>query len=103
MHLMVYGELVQKPQNQCAEALLSTLPESLDNIYFLNSGSEAIEAALKLAKRATGRPKIACFGKGLPWLFRWGPLFDWGRVVSPKLYPPPTGYCQVGIQQPRLP
>lgn len=62
MHLMVYGEVVQAPQNQLAKALLDTLPPSLDNVFFMNSGSEAIEGALKLAKRYTQRAEIiACF------------------------------------------
>ena len=55
MHLMVYGEVVQHPQVQLAEALSKVLPPNLDNFYFVNSGSEAIEGAMKLAKRFTGR------------------------------------------------
>ena len=58
MHLMVYGEYVQTPQNKLAEAICKELPKELDNIYFVNSGSEAIEGALKLAKRHTGRTEI---------------------------------------------
>ncbi len=58
MHLMVYGEYVQSPQSELAKALTDTLPEKLDNVYLVNSGSEAIEGALKLAKRYTGKPKI---------------------------------------------
>lgn len=62
LHLMVYGEYVQSPQAQLAEALASTLPEPLDNVYFTNSGTEAIEGAMKLAKRYTGRTElISCF------------------------------------------
>ena len=61
MHVMVYGEFVQSPQVQLAGAIAGTLPEKLDNVFFVNSGSEAIEGAMKLAKRYTGRPKIiAC-------------------------------------------
>lgn len=58
MHLMVYGEFVQTPQVKLAEALVATLPESLSSVYLVNSGSEAIEGAMKLAKRFTGRPNI---------------------------------------------
>jgi putrescine aminotransferase len=58
MHLMVYGELIQSPQVQLAKALCSTLPPALDRVYFVNSGSEAIEGALKLAKRYTGKMNI---------------------------------------------
>ena len=58
MHLMVYGEYIQSPQVKLAEKLSSILPEGLDQAYFVNSGSEAIEGAMKLAKRYTGRTKI---------------------------------------------
>ncbi|NVK50515.1 MAG: aspartate aminotransferase family protein [Cyclobacteriaceae bacterium] len=58
LHLMVYGEYVQSPQTLLAKALCDTLPEKLDNVYLVNSGSEAIEGALKLAKRYTGRADI---------------------------------------------
>lgn len=61
MHLMVYGEYVQQPQVLFAKALCEILPETLNSVYFVNSGSEATEGAMKLAKRATGRRKIvAC-------------------------------------------
>ncbi len=61
MHLMVYGEYVQTPQVRFAEKLISILPENLQSVYFVNSGAEAVEGALKLAKRYTGREKIvAC-------------------------------------------
>lgn len=61
MHLMVYGEYVQTPQVRFAEKLVSILPDSLQSIYFTNSGAEAVEGALKLAKRFTGRNNIiAC-------------------------------------------
>ncbi|WP_161891504.1 aspartate aminotransferase family protein [Pontibacter russatus] len=62
MHLMVYGEFVQAPQAQLAFALSQTLPPRLNNTYFLNSGAEAVEGALKLAKRHTGRTElISCY------------------------------------------
>ncbi|WP_345106833.1 aspartate aminotransferase family protein [Mucilaginibacter panaciglaebae] len=61
MHLMVYGEYVQTPQVRFAEKLLSTLPHNMQSVYFVNSGAEAVEGALKLAKRYTGRQQIiAC-------------------------------------------
>jgi acetylornithine/succinyldiaminopimelate/putrescine aminotransferase len=59
MHLMVYGELVQAPQTQLAQLLCSLLPKELDSVYFVNSGSEAVEGAMKLAKRFTGRTAFA--------------------------------------------
>lgn len=55
MHTMVYGELIQQPQVQLSYELQSVLPESLNSVYFVNSGAEATEGAMKLAKRATGR------------------------------------------------
>lgn len=61
MHLMVYGEILQSPQIQFAQALCSYLPPSLQNVYFVNSGSEATEGAIKLAKRFTGKHKIIAF------------------------------------------
>ncbi len=61
LHLMVYGEFVQSPQVLLAEALAKTLPSHLNSTYFLNSGSEAVEGALKLAKRITGRTKLIGF------------------------------------------
>jgi len=61
MHLMVYGEYVQTPQVRFAEKLASLLPQTLQSVYFTNSGTEAIEGAMKLAKRYTGRNQIvAC-------------------------------------------
>jgi acetylornithine/succinyldiaminopimelate/putrescine aminotransferase len=61
LHLMVYGEYIEAPQVQLAAALVKTIP-SLDNVYFTNSGTEAIEGAMKLAKRFTGRSEfVSCF------------------------------------------
>tara|TARA_R110000796_G_scaffold77584_2_gene173259 strand:- start:137402 stop:138592 length:1191 start_codon:yes stop_codon:yes gene_type:complete len=58
MHVMAYGEFIQSPQNRLAEKLASLLPEQLSTSYFVNSGAEANEGALKLAKRVTGRTQI---------------------------------------------
>jgi acetylornithine/succinyldiaminopimelate/putrescine aminotransferase len=55
MHLMVYGEFIQESQVKLAECLCKMLPQELNSVYFVNSGSEAIEGALKLAKRYTGK------------------------------------------------
>ncbi|MEQ8906132.1 aspartate aminotransferase family protein [Ekhidna sp.] len=61
LHVMVYGEFVQSPQVKLAEALTKTLPENLNSVYLVNSGSEAVEGAMKLSKRFTGRSQIiAC-------------------------------------------
>ncbi len=61
MHLMVYGEMIQSPQVKYAAHIVSLLPESLGSCYFVNSGSEAVEGALKLAKRYTRKGRIIYF------------------------------------------
>ena len=61
LHLMVYGEYVQAPQVQLAKLLTDNLPASLNSVYLTNSGTEAIEGALKLAKRVTGKTEIVSF------------------------------------------
>ncbi len=61
LHVMVYGEFIQKPQLEFAELLTSILPDKLDQVYFVNSGTEANEGALKLAKKHTGRSKLVAF------------------------------------------
>ena len=61
MHLMVYGEMIESPQVEFATAILRHTPGSIDCLYFVNSGSEAIEGALKLAKRYTGRTELVSF------------------------------------------
>lgn len=62
MHLMVYGEMIQSPQLEYARTLASLLPGTLGSVYFVNSGSEAVEGALKLARRYTSRQAIVSFG-----------------------------------------
>jgi len=64
MHLMVYGELVQSAQVGLARLLADHLPPGLDNVYLLNSGSEAVEGAVKLAKRYTRRTGMIAFRNG---------------------------------------
>ncbi len=61
LHVMVYGEFIQDAQNEMAKELIELLPEKLNCVYTVNSGTEAIEAALKLAKRCTGRTEIVSF------------------------------------------
>ena len=61
LHLMVYGEAVESPQVRYAERIASLLPDPLDTVYFVNSGSEAVEGALKLAKRYTGRTELVYY------------------------------------------
>ena len=61
LHVLVYGELIQSPQVQYASLLAEHLPASLNSVYFTNSGAEATEGAMKLAKRLTGRTEIVAF------------------------------------------
>jgi len=61
LHLMVYGEYIQSPQLKYAQLLTSNLPEELSNVFFVSSGSEATEGALKLAKRFTRRTEMISF------------------------------------------
>ncbi|HMU45466.1 MAG TPA: aspartate aminotransferase family protein [Chitinophagaceae bacterium] len=61
LHIMVYGEFVESPQVQYASLLTEHLPETLNTVYFTNSGAEAAEGAMKLAKRVTGRTNIIAF------------------------------------------
>lgn len=61
LHVMVYGEFIESPQIQFAKLLTEHLPASLNSVYFTNSGAEAVEGAMKLAKRVTGRTNIISF------------------------------------------
>ena len=87
MHLMVYGEYAQLPQVAYAEALLAALPASLDQIYWGNSGAEAVDGALKLAKRATGRSEIISF-VGSYHGSTTGPLSAMGNECMKSAYRP---------------
>src|SRR5699024_9676209 len=64
LHVMVYGEYIQKPQAEYAQLLTDQLPEQLKRAYFTNSGAEAVEGALKLAKKYTGKHKLVGFNRG---------------------------------------
>ena len=61
MHIMVYGEFIQSPQVKYAQLLTQHLPATLNSVYFTNSGAEAVEGAMKLSKRVTGRTEIVAF------------------------------------------
>jgi acetylornithine/succinyldiaminopimelate/putrescine aminotransferase len=61
LHIMVYGEFIESPQVQYAKWLTDHLPAGLDSVYFTNSGAEAVEGAMKLAKRVTNRTQIIAF------------------------------------------
>ena len=58
MHIMVYGEMVERPQVEYARRIAELAPGDLNCVYFVNSGAEAVEVALKLAKRYTGRTEL---------------------------------------------
>jgi len=61
LHIMVYGEFIETPQVQYAKLLTDHLPPSLNSVYFTNSGTEATEGAMKVAKRVTNRTQIIAF------------------------------------------
>ena len=63
LHIMVYGEFVEAPQVQYAKLLSDNLPATLNSVYFTNSGAEAVEGAMKLAKKITNRTQIIAFNK----------------------------------------
>jgi acetylornithine/N-succinyldiaminopimelate aminotransferase len=63
LHIMVYGEFVESPQVRYAQLLTSLLPPSLNTVYFTNSGAEAVEGAMKLAKRVSNRTGIIAFNR----------------------------------------
>ena len=63
LHLLVYGEMIETPQVQYAKLLTDHLPRSLNAVYFTNSGTEATEGAMKLAKRVTGRTQMIAFNQ----------------------------------------
>jgi acetylornithine/N-succinyldiaminopimelate aminotransferase len=64
LHVMVYGEFVQDAQVALASRLAGLLPPQLSNVYFTNSGAEAVEGAIKLVRKATGRTRILSFRGG---------------------------------------
>jgi acetylornithine/N-succinyldiaminopimelate aminotransferase len=63
LHVLVYGEMIETPQVQYARLLTANLPSTLNSVYFTTSGAEAVEGAMKLAKRVTGRRSIVAFNK----------------------------------------
>ncbi|HTE08892.1 MAG TPA: aminotransferase class III-fold pyridoxal phosphate-dependent enzyme, partial [Flavitalea sp.] len=63
LHVLVYGEMIETPQVEYATLLSEHLPPTLNSVYFTNSGAEAVEGAMKLAKRATGRTEIVAFNQ----------------------------------------
>jgi acetylornithine/succinyldiaminopimelate/putrescine aminotransferase len=80
LHVMVYGEFVQEPQVRLAARLASLLPDPLSVVYFTNSGAEAIDGALKTARKHTGRPRFVAFEGGFHG-DTWGALSIGGNPV----------------------
>jgi acetylornithine/succinyldiaminopimelate/putrescine aminotransferase len=80
LHVMVYGEMVQEPQVALATALAARLPAPLSVVYFTSSGAEAIEGALKTARKHTGRPRFVAFEGGFHG-DTWGALSIGGNPV----------------------
>jgi len=100
MHIMVYGELIESPQVEYAATLCKHLPTSLNSVYFTNSGAEATEGALKLARRATGKTDvIACnnsyHGSTLGALSVMGDEY-WRNAFRPLL--PGVAHCDFNSQ-----
>jgi acetylornithine/succinyldiaminopimelate/putrescine aminotransferase len=87
LHVMVYGEYIQAPSNHLANYLTSLLPPSLNCVYFVNSGTEANEGALKLAKRYTGRSEIVSF-RGSYHGSTHGSLSVSGNEIKKRAYRP---------------
>jgi len=92
LHVMAYGEYIQSPSNLLAEKLTSLLPSTLNCTYLVNSGTEANEAALKLAKRATGRTEIVSFHRSYHGSTH-GSLSVSGNEKKEKCFPPPPARC----------
>lgn len=87
MHTLVYGEFVLGPQVELATLLTEQLPESLDNVYFVNSGTEATEGAMKLAKRATGRTEIIAAQRAYHGSTQGAASLMWPKDFSQAFHP----------------
>lgn len=87
LHTMVYGEFVLSPQVKLAKLLTEHLPDPLDSVYLVNSGSEATEGAMKLAKRYTGRPNIISGTKAYHGSTQGAASLMWPTEFSQAFYP----------------
>src|SRR5450759_1968822 len=97
MHLMVYGEFIQSPQVKYAERLAGILPPSLNSCYFVNSGSEAVEGALKLAKRYTGKSRIISFKKSYHGSTHWALSIQGSELYKNAFRPLLPDTFQIGF------
>ncbi len=87
LHTLVYGEFVLAPQVQLAERLARALPDPLDSVYFVNSGAEATEGAMKLAKRYTGRYEIVACKKAYHGSTQGAASLMWPRDFTQAYHP----------------
>jgi acetylornithine/N-succinyldiaminopimelate aminotransferase len=87
LHVMVYGEFVQEAQVRLATRLAGLLPPTLSTVYFTSSGAEAVDGALKTARKATGRPRFVAFAGGFHG-DTWGALSVGGNPVYRRPFEP---------------
>ena len=87
MHTLVYGEFVLAPQAELAALLTAQLPAELDNVYFVNSGAEATEGAMKLAKRATGRAEFISAKRSYHGSTQGAASLQWPRDFTRAFHP----------------
>lgn len=87
MHTLVYGEFVLAPQAELAALITAQLPAELDNVYFVNSGAEATEGAMKLAKRATGRAEFISAKRAYHGSTQGAASLQWPKDFTQAFYP----------------
>ncbi|MEQ8706579.1 MAG: aspartate aminotransferase family protein [Phaeodactylibacter sp.] len=87
LHTLVYGEFVLAPQVQLAELLAKQLPDPLESVYFVNSGTEATEGAMKLAKRYTGRAEIVSCKKAYHGSTQGAASLMWPKDFTQAFHP----------------
>lgn len=87
MHTLVYGEFVLAPQVELATLLCQQLPGTLNSVYFVNSGAEATEGAMKLAKRVTGRPEIVAAKRAYHGTTQGAASLQWPKDFTQAFHP----------------
>lgn len=87
LHTLVYGEFILAPQVRLAELLAQNLPDPLDSVYFVNSGTEATEGAMKLAKRYTNRPEIVACKKAYHGSTQGAASLMWPKEFTQAYHP----------------
>ncbi|MCC6724366.1 MAG: aspartate aminotransferase family protein [Saprospiraceae bacterium] len=97
MHTLVYGEYVLSPQVELATLLASLLPDPLDSVYFTNSGSEATEGAMKLAKRYTGRAEIIACREAYHGSTQGAASLMWPKTFTQAYHPLLPGIRHIGF------